>query len=84
MTDLKERLRELCRDWDGSEMADNAETRTTVDCRTMREAAARIEALTYWLDTAICDYETDKGHNNNPNHWSRQARAILGGHSNGS
>lgn len=45
MDDLIERLREWCRDWDGSEMADAAETRTTVDCRTMREAATLIESL---------------------------------------
>lgn len=36
-------LEDLCRDWDGSEMPDEAETRVTVSCGTIREAIDKIE-----------------------------------------
>lgn len=44
-SDLIERLRVMCIDWDGTDMADEAETISTVTCGTMREAADEITAL---------------------------------------
>lgn len=76
MTDLIERLREWCQDWDGSEMADAAETRTTVDCRTMREAADELSALRERVEAlegaarAVCDGQGTPASVNN-------LRAIL-------
>ncbi len=46
-------LEDLCKDWDGSEIADEAETRVTVRCATIREAIDKIEGLDADLDSAI-------------------------------
>ncbi len=45
MSELSERLRLMCIDWDGTDIADEAETISTVDCGTMREAANELERL---------------------------------------
>lgn len=46
-------LEDLCRDWDGREMADAEETRVTVHCNTIREAIDKIEGLDADLENAV-------------------------------
>jgi hypothetical protein len=46
-------LDDLCKDWDGSEIADEAETRVAVTCGTIRAAIDKIEGLDADLDSAV-------------------------------
>lgn len=47
------RLDDLCHDWDGSEMPDEAETRVSVSCGLVREAVDKIEGLEADLENAV-------------------------------
>jgi hypothetical protein len=44
-SDLQQRLRDMCIDWDGEPIADTSTPRSEPDCRILREAAERIDAL---------------------------------------
>jgi hypothetical protein len=46
-------LEDLCRDWDGREMADGEETRVTIHCDIIRAAIDKIEGLDADLDSAV-------------------------------
>lgn len=46
-------LEDLCRDWDGREMADAEETRVTIHCDIIREAIDKIEGLDADLESAV-------------------------------
>ena len=77
---IAERLLAVCRDWDGSEMSDEAEP-INVKCELMRRGAQAIDALltrlreaeTAVLDAAISDRMDDAG---SPLTWQERAEAA--------